>query len=78
MTLSRSNQSGDAGSTPEQVYMTYFDTAHGGDGSTAKVYKVAFRSAAGSIDKMTSNRMLNNDYGEETGISFISATEIAG
>ena len=75
ISMSTINNSGDAGSTPEMVYYTYFDSPS----TTSQItYKVGIRVYANST--LYVNRTVNDtdNTQAERGISFISATEIAG
>ena len=67
------------GSTPEGMSFTYFDNAHTGDGTDEIIYKLAIVKNATAITDIYTNRCQQTAYyNDEMGISFISATEIAG
>lgn len=78
MSTSLSIEGSDAGSTPETAYYTYFDTPS----TTSQIlYQVATFQTSGSTTNWYTNRTVtdtSNDAQMERGISFISATEIAG
>jgi hypothetical protein len=66
-------------STPEGASLTYFDTAHGGNGSTAVIYKLAYKANTANLLNISTNRCHSTGFDAmEMGISSISATEIAG
>lgn len=59
--------------------MQFLDTAPGGDGSTSIVYKIQLRvQSSGSAYVNRSERNLNETHRDGTGISTITAMEIAG
>ena len=78
MSSSISYESADAGSTPETAQYTYFDTPS----TTSQIlYQVATFQTSGSTSIWYTNRTVSDtssDAQMERGISFISATEIAG
>tara|TARA_B100000683_G_scaffold276201_1_gene329396 strand:+ start:3826 stop:4401 length:576 start_codon:yes stop_codon:yes gene_type:complete len=67
--------SSDANTTPQAAYYAYFDAP-----STTSAITYKLGATFGSASTFYMNRTVNdgNDYSKERGISFISATEIAG
>lgn len=68
--------SSNAGSTPENVYYSYFDSPS----STSQItYKVGVNEPAGGYNYFLNRTVSDSDsYSYERGISFITVTEIAG
>ena len=70
-----SHHSSDAGSTPEMVYYSYFDTPNTTNQITYKVGVVVNANSTVFINRTVTD---NDNNAHERGISFISATEIGG
>jgi hypothetical protein len=67
--------SNDASTTPQAAYYAYFDAPAT---TSAITYKLGATFGQASTFYMNRTVADNNDYSKERGISFISATEIAG
>ena len=65
----------DASSTPQMLHMTFFDTP---STTSATTYKVGANFTNGNTFYFNRTVTNNDSHAHERGISFISATEIAG
>ena len=75
ISMSTINNSSDAGSTPEIVYYTYFDTPSTTSQITYKIGLLTRFSGTLNVNRTVTD---NDNNSHERGISYISATEIGG